>query len=56
MGPFEADGPGALLPQDQEIGGEKSQHIHQAIPSHLERADSKKIRIDVRIGNHKDDL
>jgi hypothetical protein len=54
-GPFEADGLGALLSWDQKIGGEKSQHIHEAVPSHLKRADSKNIRMDIRVRNHKDD-
>ena len=51
-GSFEADGPGALLSWDQEIRGEKSQHVHQAVPSHMERADGHQVGIDVRIRNH----
>jgi len=48
----EAYGAALFLPLDEKIGGEKAQHVHQAVPSYLERADFENIRIDVWIGNH----
>ncbi len=45
------------LPTDQKVAREKSEDVHEAVPSHMQWAETEDNRIDVRKGerHHKGD-